>query len=227
MERDAFLARTPLFAGAAPQEIDAMLDCLGAYERHYAPGERIHHMGDEVSTAGIVLAGRVRIEHVDPWGNVSVVGMRGPGTMFGEAYAAAGEPLLVDVVADADCTVLFLNLAKVVSPCSCCCGRHTLVARNMIAAVARQSLALSRRIFHVAPKSIRGKVLAYLSDEAERAGAREFDIPFNRQQLADYLGVDRSALSAELSRMQKAGLVQCRRSHFALPHSPSNSAVEK
>ena len=97
----------------------------------------------------------------------------------------------------------------------------------MIAAIARQSLALSRRIFHVAPKSIRGKVLAYLSNEAERTGTREFDIPFNRQQLADYLGVDRSALSAELSRMQKAGLIRCRRTHFALPHSPSNSTVEK
>ena len=129
----------------------------------------------------------------------------------------------LDVVADQDCTVLFLNLAKVVGPCSCRCDHHALVARNMIAAIARQSLALSRRIFHVAPKSIRGKVLAYLSNEAERTGTREFDIPFNRQQLADYLGVDRSALSAELSRMQKAGLIRCRRNHFALPHSPSNS----
>ena len=227
MERNAFLAGTPLFSGVASQEVGAMLDCLDAHERRYAQGERIHHMGDSVSTAGIVLTGRVRIEHVDPWGNVSVVGMRGPGAMFGEAYAAAGEPLLVDVVADQDCTVLFLNLAKVVGPCSCRCDHHALVARNMIAAIARQSLALSRRIFHVAPKSIRGKVLAYLSNEAERAGTREFDIPFNRQQLADYLGVDRSALSAELSRMQKAGLIRCRRTHFALPHSPSNSTVEK
>ena len=125
----------------------------------------------------------------------------------------------MDVVADQDCTVLFLNLAKVVGPCSCRCDHHALVARNMIAAIARQSLALSRRIFHVAPKSIRGKVLAYLSNEAERTGTRE--------QLADYLGVDRSALSAELSRMQKAGLIRCRRNHFALPHSPSNSTVEK
>ena len=89
MERNAFLAGTPLFSGVASQEVGAMLDCLDAHERRYAQGERIHHMGDSVSTAGIVLTGRVRIEHVDPWGNVSVVGMRGPGAMFGEAYAAA------------------------------------------------------------------------------------------------------------------------------------------
>ena len=86
----------------------------------------------------------------------------------------------------------------------------------MTAIIARNSLALSHRIFHVAPKSIRGKVLAYLSYESERAGSKEFDIPFDRQQLADYLGVDRSALSAELSRMQKAGLITTRRSHFTL-----------
>jgi len=86
----------------------------------------------------------------------------------------------------------------------------------MTAIIAQQSLDLARRILHVAPKTIRGKVLAYLSDEAERAGAREFDIPFDRQQLADYLGVDRSALSAELSRMAKAGLLETRRSHFVL-----------
>ena len=86
----------------------------------------------------------------------------------------------------------------------------------MTAIIAHQSLNLSRRILHVAPKTIRSKVLAYLSDVAERTGENEFDIPFDRQQLADYLGVDRSALSAELSRMQKAGLIETRRSHFVL-----------
>ena len=86
----------------------------------------------------------------------------------------------------------------------------------MTAIIARRNIELSRRIFHVSPKTIRGKVLAYLSDEAERVGSREFDIPFNRQRLADYLGVDRSALSAELSRMQKAGLIETHRNHFVL-----------
>ena len=100
--------------------------------------------------------------------------------------------------------------------CSHACPNHQLTSRNNTAIIARHSLALSRRIFHVAPKTIRGKVLAYLSDASERTGSREFDIPFDRQQLADYLGVDRSALSAELSRMQKAGIIETRRSHFVL-----------
>ena len=139
------------------------------------------------------------------------------GGMFGEAYAAVpDEPLMVDVVAAEDTTVLFLNLSKVLATCPRACPHHSRTSANMTAIIARQSLALSRRILHVAPKTIRGKVLAYLSDVAERAGKREFDIPFDRQQLADYLGVDRSALSAELSRMQKAGLIETRRSHFVL-----------
>jgi len=217
MDRSGLLARTQLFEGSSPDEVTSMLGCLGARERRYGKGARIHRMGDVIGTVGLVLEGSVRIESVDAWGNVSVVGARGPGGMFGEAYAAVqDEPLLVDVVAAEDCTVLFLNLAKVLTTCPHACPHHARASRSMTAIIARQSLALSRRILHVAPKTIRGKVLAYLSDEAERAGSREFDIPFDRQQLADYLGVDRSALSAELSRMQKAGILTTRRSHFIL-----------
>ena len=217
MDRNAVLAKTQLFAGSTPEEVDSMLGCLGARERRFTKNAYIHRMGDVISTVGLVLAGSVRIESVDVWGNVSVMGATGTGGMFGEAYAAVpDEPLMVDVIAAEDCAVLFLNLKKVLTTCPHACPHHSRTANNMTAIIARHSLALSRRIFHVAPKTIRGKVLAYLSDMAERTGRREFDIPFDRQQLADYLGVDRSALSAELSRMQKAGLIETRRSHFVL-----------
>ena len=217
MDREEFLAQTALFKGSTPGEIQGMLGCLDARERHYEQGECIHRMGDVIKTVGVVLSGSVRIESVDVWGNVSVVGVMPAGGMFGEAYAAVpDEPLMVNVVAAEDCAVLFLNVRKVLTTCSHACPNHSRTSNNMTAIIARRSLALSRRIFHVAPKTIRGKVLAYLSDEAERAGSRSFTIPFDRQQLADYLGVDRSALSAELSRMQKAGLIETRRSHFVL-----------
>ena len=217
MERSEFLAQLPLFEGSGPEEVKAMLGCLGAHERHYEAGERIHRMGDVIHTVGLVLEGCVRIESVDVWVNVSVMGVTGVGGMFGEAYAAVpGEPLMVDVVAERDSNVLFLNVGKVLTTCSHACPNHSRTSGNMTAIIARRSLALSRRMFHVAPKTIRGKVLAYLSDCAEREGSREFDIPLDRQKLADYLGVDRSALSAELSRMQKAGLIETRRSHFVL-----------
>ena len=217
MEESRQLAQTALFHGSTNDEIAGMLGCLGMRERRYAAGERIHRMGERIREVGLVLEGGVRIESVDVWGNVSIMGTRGPGELFGEAYAAIpDEPLMVDVVASEDCLIMFLTVSKVLTTCSRACPNHARTSANLTAIIARQNLALSRRIFHVAPKSIRGKVLAYLSDQAERAGSREFDIPFNRQQLADYLGVDRSALSAELSRMTRDGILETRRSHFML-----------
>jgi len=221
MENDkdysAFLANTPLFKGSTPEEIRGMLGCLDAYTRHYKAGAYIHHMGDVIHYIGFVLEGRVRIENVDAWGNVNVIGTDGPGQLFGEAYAAVSdEPLMVDVVASEDSVIMFLHLQKVLTTCSRACPNHSRTSTNMTAIIARRNLELSRRIFHAAPRTIRGKVLAYLSYESERAGSLEFDIPYDRQRLADYLGVDRSALSAELSRMQKAGIIETRRSHFVL-----------
>ena len=217
MDKIEFLSHTELFEGSSPEQIEAMIGCMGSYERWYCGGEYIHRMGDFLTTVGLILEGSVRMENVDVWGNVSVLGAIGAGEMFGEAYAAVSDvPLMVNVVAVEDTVVLFLNLRKVLTTCSHACDNHSRTSNNMTAAIARRNLELSRRIFHGAPKTIRGKVLTYLSDESERLGSREFDIPFDRQQLADYLGVDRSALSAELSRMQKAGLIETKRSHFVL-----------
>lgn len=216
-ETYAFLAKTQLFSGSTADEIEQMIGCLGARKRKYEAGEYIHHMGDEIKTVGLVLSGSVRIENVDVWGNVSVIGESSAGKLFGEAYAAVpDEPLMVNVVAAEKCEILFLTLSKVIATCPHACPFHARTSSNMTTAIARHNLALSRRLFHIAPKTIRGKVLSYLSDQAERAESNSFDIPFNRQQLADYLGTDRSALSAELSRMQKDGLLETNRNHFKL-----------
>ena len=217
MDHTEFLAGTKLFEGSTSEEIKSMLECLGARERRFKEGARIYRMGDTIKTVGLVLEGCVRIENVDVWGNVNVLGTMEVGDAFGAAYAAVpDEPLMVDVVAAKDSRVLFVKLSKVLTTCPRACPHHARISANMISIIARRNITLSRRIFHVAPKTIRGKVLAYLSDMAERTGSREFDIPFNRQRLAAYLGVDRSALSAELSRMQKAGLIETHRSHFVL-----------
>ena len=217
VNKSAFLATTRLFNGSSPEEIDAMLGCLNAQTRSYDAGAYIYRTGDIVRNVGLVLEGRVRTENVDAWGNVNVIGTEGPGQLFCEAYAAIpGEPLMIDVIASEPSTILFLNLSKVITTCSRACPHHSRTSTNMTEIIARHNLSLSRRIFHAAPRTIRGKVLAYLSYESERAGSLEFDIPYDRQRLADYLGVDRSALSAELSRMQKAGLIETHRSHFVL-----------
>ena len=217
MERSEFLTKTQLFRGSSPQEIEAMLGCLAARERRYKAGARIHRMGDVIATAGVVLEGSVRIESVDRWGNVSVLGVKKVGEIFGEAYAAVpNEPLMVDVIAAEDTAVLFLNLAKMLTTCTHACPHHARVSASVTAIIARQSLNLSRRILHVAPKTIRSKVLAYLSDVAERTGENEFDIPFDRQQLADYLSVERSAMSKELCKMRDEGILSFDKNRFVL-----------
>lgn len=214
-----FLVTTPLFQGIRADEAQAMLGCLGSHERSYRAGEYVFHMGDTTRSLGVVLEGRVCIENVDVWGNVSIVGFADRGEIFAEMYATVpDEPLMVNVVATEPTHVLFLETAKVVTTCPRSCGHHNQIARNLNVISARKNLMLTRRIFHAAPKSIRGKVLAYLSFVSAYANSNEFDIPFNRQQLADYLGVDRSALSAELSRMQRDGLITTKRSHFVLHH---------
>ncbi|MGI6535310.1 MAG: Crp/Fnr family transcriptional regulator [Eggerthellaceae bacterium] len=213
----AFLAGTPLFKGVEPDQVSAMLGCLDAQERRYAEGEYIYRMGDKVSSLGVVVEGAVRVETVDAWGSTSIIAYKDAGNVFAESYAAVpSSPMMMSVVAARDCDIVFLNVMKLHTSCSHACLFHALAAGNLLEILARNNQALSRHIQHVMPKNLRGKVLAYLSSQANAAGTNEFDIPFNRQQLADYLGVDRSALSAELSKMQKEGILTTRRSHFVL-----------
>ena len=123
---------------------------------------------------------------------------------------------MVSVVASEKTEVLFLNVGRILQVCSNNCSHHGKIIRNLLSVSARKNLNLSRRIFHTSAKSIRGRLLSYLSYQAMKNSSREFDIPFSRQQLANYLSVDRSALSNELSKMQKDGLLKAERNHFIL-----------
>ena len=212
-----FLSNTLLFRGAAPKEIEAMLACLQAQTKTYARGETILHAGDTVTAVGLVLSGSVSIEQDDAWGNKSILDHVHPGQLFAETYACLpGEVLMINAVAAQPCEVLFLETSRMLHICSNACEFHNKLVRNLLTIASGKNLALSRRIFHTSSKSIRGRLLSYLSFQAAQSGSREFDIPFNRQQLADYLSVDRSALSNELGKMQREGLFRARRSHFVL-----------
>ena len=184
----------------AEEDIEKMLDCLGAKQQHFSKGEVIFRAGEVVRSIGLVLSGSVNIENDDVWGNKSILDNIGPGQVFAETYACVpGEPMMVSVVASENVEVLFLNVSQGLQTCSGECHYH-----------------LSRRIFHTTSKSIRGRLLSYLSYQAARQGSLQFFIPFNRQQLADYLSVDRSAMSNELSKMQKEGLLTVDRNYFVL-----------
>lgn len=211
------LSQTALFKQVSSQQVERMVECLGAQLRSYAKGEYICHAGESVKALGLVLRGSVRIENNDVWGNTTVLSVVEKGSVFVEEYAAlSDEPLLVDVVAAQDCEVLFIDTIRICSTCERRCPWHTTVNRNLLGIIAEKNLILTRRISHSAPRTIHAKLLSYLSTQALRQGSDEFDIPFTRQQLADYLCVDRSALCTELGKIQKEGLLETRRNHFVL-----------
>ena len=213
----SFLSRTPLFLGASPEEIEAMTACLEAETRTYEKGQMIYRAGDTAAALGLVLRGRVLIVHDDFWGNATVMDSAGAGQIFAETYACTpGEPLMVHVTAAESAEVLFLRADRLLAVERSAGPAQGTLVRNLLALSAQKNLTLSRKIFHTAPKTIRGRLLSYLSDQAVRAGSRSFTIPFDRQQLADYLGVERSALSHELGKMRREGLLRFRKNFFQL-----------
>lgn len=211
------LSETQLFRGIEEQEIDSLLQCLAATKREYKKGEVILSEGTITESLGIVLSGMAIISCSDIWGNNSILGDIAPGAVFAEVYACIpGEPLRISVSAAEDTTVLFMNVGRVLSTCTNACPFHTKLVRNLLTVCAYKSLQLSQRILHTSSKSIRGRLMSYFSQCAKGSGSCSFQIPYNRQQLADYLGVDRSAMSNELSKMQKEELIEYQRNQFLL-----------
>lgn len=217
-----FLSKTVLFRGISPDEVKSMMSCLQAFTKSYPRGTIIHHAGNAIHSVGMVLSGSVSIESDDIWGNKSILDRVAPGQIFAENYACLpNELLMVNVVAVESTEILFLNTEKMFTVCSNTCMFHSKLIRNMLSISAQKSLNLSRRIMHTSSKSIRGRLLSYLSFQATKHGSLEFEIPFNRQQLADYLSVDRSAMSNELSKMQRDGLLKVERNRFILQDTAS------
>lgn len=216
-----FLTQTQLFRDIPVGELSGLLNCLRAVRRQYEKGAVLCSAGERTASIGLVLSGSVHIESDDVWGNKSILSSVGPGQVFAETYACLpDEPLMVSVTAAEDTAVLFLHAPHMLAPCTQTCICHAQLIRNLLFVSARKNLELSRRAFHTAPKTIRGRLLSYLSMQAIRTGSDSFSIPFDRQQLADYLGVDRSALSAELGRMRRDGLLDFKKNRFRLHGTP-------
>lgn len=218
------LANTELFSGIEADEIKKMLECLSFEQRRFAKGEKIFRAGKIVQSFALVLSGSVIIENTDFWGNTSVLDKIGAGQTCAETYAfAENEALMVDVTATEQSEVLFFNAKRVMTVCSRACSCHNRLIRNLLTVFVKKNLHLSRRIFHTSSKSIRGRLMSYLSHRAAQCGSGTFSIPFNRQELADYLNVDRSALSNELSKMQKENLLTTEKKRFCLNAEKSAS----
>ena len=205
-----------LFRGMEAQETEACLRALSGRTRRYPKDAMILRAGDAAERMGIVLRGSVTVESNDVWGNCTILSHVAAGGFFAETYAyLADAVMLVDVVANEDCEVLFLSVGTLQSAPAADGWRAKLI-KNLLSVSMHKNLALAGRSFHTAPKSIRGRVLSYLNTLSIQKQSTEFDIPFDRQQLADYLNVERTALSKELGRMRADGLIRCRRNHFVL-----------
>lgn len=206
-----------LFDGINENDKDAMLRCLDIKEKSYEKGDTVFRRGGYLSSVGVVQNGSVHMVKDDFWGNRSILGEASPGQMFGEVYACMpGKKLEVDVIAAEKTDVLFLDMQRILTVCSSACEFHTRLIHNLLTILAEKNLMLTHKIEHMAQKNTRDKLLSYLSMEAEKSGSAEFRIPFNRQQLADYLSVDRSAMSRELSHMKEEGILEYQRNRFRL-----------
>ena len=207
------LLHTALFQGISRQELPALLTQLNARRRQYDKGAVILHRGDQTARLGLVLSGTVHMVKEDFWGARTIVGLARPGEVFAESYACLqGAVLEVSVLAAADTEILFLDAAPALDGGA----GGAQFSRNLLAMLAGRNLTLTRKIGHMARRSIRDKLLSYLSAQAIQAGGPEFDIPLDRQQLADYLAVDRSALSTALGKLRGEGVLTFRKNHFCL-----------
>ena len=211
------LQKSMLFRGMTEPEIIKALQALEAHEKRYEKGETLLIAGTITERMGLVLEGSVTIESNDAWGNRTIISHVGKGQVFAETYALLeNEPMLVDVTASENCRILFLRSGRIQSLNSSLEPWAMKYITNLLTISMHKNLILSGRSFHTAPKTIRGRVMAYLNSVSLQKHSREFDIPFDRQQLADYLNLERSALSKELGKMQKDGLVFCRKNHFII-----------
>ena len=211
------LRTSGIFSGISEEETEKMLHCLEVRPETFQKDEYILRAGDRVEAFGLVITGKVLIIQEDFWGNRNILAAVGAGHCFAETFACSpGAVLNVSVMAQTNVQVLFLNVKRILTTCPSTCSHHSRMIRNLLSELAEKNLRLNEKITHLGQRSRRAKILSYLSAEAQRHSSAEFDIAFSRQQLADYLSVDRSGLSMELSRMQEEGLLEYRKNHFVL-----------
>lgn len=211
----AVLSRCSLFNGMLSGEIERLLVCFAPVEAAYRKNEFILREGDRVTSLAVVLSGAVSILCEDYSGNRTIISRALAGDIFAEAYASVpGAALKVSAVAEQDTEIMFLSVERITHSCHKACELHAGIANRLLSVIAQKSLMLNEKLAHVTRRTIREKVLSYLS--AQSRGRVEFSVPLNREQMADYLAVDRSALSAELARMKQGGIIDYRKNRFKL-----------
>lgn len=216
MDTISILSQSLLFQGVNPEDLPLLISCLQAKKVTYPKDYTIIEEGDLLDELGLILSGSVTLERHDFWGNRTLVAKLGTGDIFAETVASIAEGSVVSVIAAEKSEVLFMGVQKIITTCSRSCVFHHIIVENMVKLLAQKNLTLMQKMNHITKRSTREKLLSFLSEQARIQGKNTFTIPFDRQQLADYLCIDRSAMSSELSRMKKEGLIAYERNIFSL-----------
>ena len=212
-----------LFDGIDERDLKAMLGCLDGQVRAFGRGEAIFAADSRAEHVGIVLSGAAQIVMDDFYGNRTIQDRVEPGGMFGEAFACAGvERLPVTVEGVRPGRVMVIRLKRITETCSNACEFHNRMVMNLLRAMAAKNLQLNRKIRITSHRTTREKLMAYLMSQARQARSSSFTIPFDLQALADYLCVERSALSAEIGRLRREGVLESEKSHFTLLMQTTN-----
>ena len=209
------LRQSPLFCGISSEELGSMLQCLGAKVVEIPKGDPVFLEGDPAGFIGIVLDGSVQIVQEDYFGNRSIIHHSQTGDIFAEAFSFTGLPTMpVSGYAVKNSRCMLLDCGRMMTVCSNACNFHNRLVKNLLQLVSRKNLMLNEKIRYMSQKTTREKLLAYLADQAKATNSAEFTIPFDRQALADYLGVERSAMAAEISKLRRDGIIEATGSRF-------------
>lgn len=213
----SIIKKSSLFNGFQEQEILSIISCLSPLKKTYTKNEFVFKLKDKISFIGIVLKGSIYITKEDFLGNRTIISRIEEGQIFGEVYSFIETELLDINIETAEKTyILFLDIKKVMTVCSCVCEFHTLFIKNIIQDIAKKNIFLTKRLEYLSLHTTREKITLYLSEQAKKNKSLSFEIPFNRQQLADYLSVNRSALSKELCKMRDEKILTFNKNKFIL-----------
>ena len=211
------LRKCRLFDGIGDGELEKMLSCLGARIEYFDKKQTVFSEGSRATHIGIVLSGTVQVIQIDYYGNRNILMEAEASDMVAEAFACAEiETLPVDIVANEPCEVMFIDCSHILHTCSNNCGFHQQMIFNLMKYLAVKTIEFHKKLEITSKRTTREKLLAYLSVYAKKTGKKRFRIPFDRQELADYLEVDRSGLSAEIGKMKKEGIIDCNKNLFVL-----------
>ena len=210
------LTKIALMQGLNEQEISLILNCLQAKIKKSEKGETIFQEGEKIEEIGIIFSGTVTVQRNDYWGNRSIVALLGELDVFGETFACLNQSSDVQVIAEESSEILFLQVNCVLTTCPSSCQFHNRLIRNLLEICARKNYQMNVKVDILSQKTTREKLLTFLSRQAIRLGKQQFEIPFNRQQLADYLSVDRSAMTVELGKLKREGIIDFQKNVFTL-----------